>query len=62
MNWKTTVTGLVGGIVILVNKYASLDLPSEVIITVVICALALLTKDHDATGGNREVNKKLDEY
>ena len=54
-NWKTTLTALVGGCVILANKYLHLDLPSEVVITVVIAALALVTKDYDVTGGSKQI-------
>lgn len=53
-NWKTTLTALIGGCVILINKYAQLDLPSEVIITVVIAAVALVSKDYDVTGGTKQ--------
>jgi hypothetical protein len=49
-NWKTTLTGVLGAAVILINKYSGLDLPAEVVIAVVIGIAMLLTKDYDTTG------------
>ena len=60
-NWKTTVTALIGALVILVNKYAHLDLPSDVIIILVVAAISLFTKDYDTTGTGVNARKPADD-
>ena len=58
VNWKTTLSGVVGGLVILANKYFDLGLPQDVVIAVVIGVVALLMKDYDTTGNGREATKE----
>lgn len=57
-NWKTSITALIGAVVMLVNKYAHLDLPSDVIIIATIAAVSLFTKDYDTTGAGADAEKK----
>lgn len=56
-NWKTTVTALVGSIMILVNKFFDDVIPSDVAITIVICVITLFTKDYDTTGAGYDAHK-----
>jgi hypothetical protein len=58
VNWKTTLSGVIGGVVILVNKYFDLGLPQDVVIAVVIGVVALFMKDYDTTGNGREAAKE----
>lgn len=46
-NWKTTLAGVLGGAVILINKYSGLDLPLEVVVALVIGVVALVAGDYD---------------
>lgn len=56
-NYKTTIAALVGYVIILVNKYAGLDIPSEVVIGLVLCVVALVSKDYDTTGNGSNSTK-----
>ena len=57
-NWKTTLSAVLGGVVILVNKYWDLGLPQDVVIAVVIGVVALFMKDYDTTGNGKESTKE----
>lgn len=57
-NFKTTLAAFLGFAIILVNKYAGLDLPEEVVIGLVITGVALFTKDYDTTGAGPSAVKK----
>jgi hypothetical protein len=57
-NWKTTLSAVLGGVVILVNKYWDLGLPPDVVIAVVIGVVALFMKDYDTTGNGKESTKE----
>lgn len=48
-NWRTSVTGIVGYAVILINKYAHLDIPAEVLTGLVISVMALVSADASNT-------------
>ncbi len=61
-NWKTTLAGLAGGILIFVggamkDKAADPQAPpvttANILPAVVFAALGALAKDHDKTGGSR---------
>ncbi len=56
-NWKTTVTALVGYLMILINKYYGDIVPSDVAIGIVICIISLFTKDYDTTGAGYDAYK-----
>ncbi len=56
-NWKTTLSAVVGGLVILANKYFELGLPQDVVIAVVIGVVALFMKDYDTTGTGTNATK-----
>lgn len=57
-NWETSLAGVVGGIVIIANKYWDLGLPAEVVISIVIGAVALLAKDKSTTGIGKDATKE----
>ena len=56
-NWKTTLAGVLGAAVILINKYSGLDLPVEIVIACVIGICMLITKDYDTTGNGINATK-----
>ena len=59
-NWKTTIIGLIGAIVIALQPIISGDGfswkadGSKVIMAIVVAALGFVAKDYDVTGGTRE--------
>ena len=44
-NWKTTVTGVVGALAVLVNSITGVVIPQDAIIAVVLFALGFFAKD-----------------
>lgn len=56
-NFKTTLAAALGYAIILINKYAGIDLPSDVVIGLVICIVALVSKDYDTTGVGDNASK-----
>jgi hypothetical protein len=44
-NWKTTVTGIVGALAVLVNSLTGVALPQDAIIAVTLFALGFFAKD-----------------
>lgn len=56
-NWKTTLSAVIGGLVILANKYFDLGLPQDVVIAIVIGIVALVSKDYDTTGTGDNARK-----
>lgn len=57
-NYKTTIAALVGYAVILINKYAGHEvIPNDVAVGLVICIVALFTKDYDTTGTGYSATK-----
>lgn len=56
-NWKTTVTALVGYVMILVNKWFGDVVAPEVATGIVICVITLFTKDYDTTGIGYDAHK-----
>ncbi len=57
MNWKTTVAGVVGGLVLIIKGLSGYELPpwvTEVIIGVFALVLGVLAKDFNVTGGTVE--------
>lgn len=57
-NWKTSLTAVIAGVVILVNKYWELGLPVEVITAVGIGLVGLFAKDCDTTGAGDNARKE----
>jgi len=49
-NWKTTVTGVVGALAVLVNSITGVVIPQDAIIAVVLFALGLFAKDGKSNG------------
>lgn len=57
MNWKTTLTGVIGAIAVIIKFAFGLDIPADVqiaFVVLIVFALALFSKDKDVTGGKRE--------
>lgn len=62
-NWKTTLAAVIGGVVVLLNKYlipaiGVEPLPSDVLIVIVLGVVSLFMKDHDTTGAGINAEKK----
>ena len=49
-NWKTTVTGVVGALAVLVNSITGVVIPQDAIIAVVLFALGFFAKDGKSNG------------
>lgn len=48
-NWKTTISGVVGGVAYLVNAIFGLQIPSEAIIAVSLFLVGLFSQDAEKT-------------
>lgn len=46
-NWKTTVTGIVGAIALLVNSLTGVTVPQDAIVALVLFLIGLFAKDGD---------------
>ena len=44
-NWKTTVTGVVGALALLLNSLTGVTIPQDAIIAIVLFAIGLFAKD-----------------
>lgn len=44
-NWKTTVTGVVGALALLLNSLTGVSIPQDAIIAIVLFAIGLFAKD-----------------
>lgn len=57
-NYKSTLAAAIGYAVILINRYAGNEIiPSDVAVGLVICIVALFTKDYDTTGTGYNATK-----
>lgn len=52
-SWKTTVSGILGGIAFIVNSVFGLQLPTEAILATSLFFIGLFAKDGDVTGGTK---------
>lgn len=46
-NWKTTVTGIVGAVALLLNSLTGLTIPQDAIVALVLFLIGLFAKDGD---------------
>lgn len=46
-NWKTTVTGIVGAIALLVNSLTGVTVPQDAIVALILFLIGLFAKDGD---------------
>lgn len=53
-NWKTTVSGIIGGVAFIVNSVFGLQLPTEAILVTTVFLIGLFAKDSDVTGGTKQ--------
>lgn len=50
-NWKTTVSGIIGGLAFIINSVFGLQIPAEAILATTIFLIGLFAKDSNVTGG-----------
>lgn len=46
-NWKTTVTGVVGALALLLNSLTGVTIPQDAIVALVLFLIGLFAKDGD---------------